>query len=86
MRAEISSIFGLEVYTDRGKYVGRVDDVVLDVEQRRIRGLALSNIDREFLGVSSNGVIVPYRWVVAVGDIVILKHVFRKRRRKEEEQ
>ncbi len=86
MKAEISSIFGLEVYTDRGKYVGRVDDVVLDVEQRRIRGLALSNIDREFLGVSSNGVIVPYRWVVAVGDIVLLKHVFRKRRRKEEEE
>ncbi len=86
MKAEISSIFGLEVYTDRGKYVGRVDDVVLDVEQRRIRGLALSNIDREFLGVSGNGVIIPYRWVVAVGDIVLLKHVFRKRRRKEEEE
>ncbi len=79
-------MFGLEVYTDRGKYVGRVDDVLLDVEDKRIKGLAVSNIDREFLGVDTNGVIIPYRWVVAVGDIVILKHVFRRAKKKSSDE
>lgn len=79
-------MFGLEVYTDRGKYVGRVDDVLLDVEDKRIKGLAVSNIDREFLGVDTNGVIIPYRWVVAVGDIVILKHVFRRGKKKSSDE
>ncbi len=49
MRAEITSLFGLNVYTDVGTYIGKVSDLVLDATDRKINGLAISDINREDL-------------------------------------
>lgn len=85
MRAEVSTLFGLNVYTDKGVYVGKVNDVVLDPNESRISGLAVGKINPEQLNVIDNkGVILPYRWIIAVGDIVIIKH-FNKLKKKEGE-
>lgn len=75
MRMEVSSFHGLDVYTTRGKYVGRVDDVVLDPGDKRILGLAVGNVNRDLFDVPGRGVIVPFRWVTAVGDVVLMRPV-----------
>ena len=78
MRAEITSLFGLNVYTDVGTYIGKVSDLVLDATDRKINGLAVSDINREVFEVPTKGVIIPYRWVVTTGDIVIIRDVVKK--------
>lgn len=73
MRAEITSLFGLDVYTDQGKHVGKINDVVLDSDDRRVTGLAVSDVNPDLFDVESRGIIIPYRWVLSVGDVVVIK-------------
>lgn len=88
MRADITSLFGLNVYTNQGTYVGKVNDLVFDVDERVVSGLALSDINRDIFDVTTRGVILPYRWVVTTGDIVIIRDIVKrfKRPAKEEEK
>ncbi|ADI73998.1 PRC-barrel domain protein [Methanohalobium evestigatum Z-7303] len=85
MRAEISSLFGLNVYTNAGTYVGKISDMVLDVNNRKVTGLAISDINREIFDVPTKGVIIPYRWVVTSGDIVIIRDLINKFKKLEKE-
>ncbi|HIH36691.1 MAG TPA: photosystem reaction center subunit H [Methanocellales archaeon] len=73
MRAEITSLFGLDVYTDQGKRVGKVNDVVLDADDRMVTGLAVSDVNPDLFEVQSRGIIIPYRWVLSVGDVIVIK-------------
>ncbi len=77
MHAEITTLLGLDVYTQKGVYVGKVDDAVLDPEQKIVSGLALGSINKSLFDHKAKGVIIPYRWVMAVGDIILTKHLAR---------
>jgi len=85
MHAELTSLFGLNVYTDKGLYVGNVNDVVIETADRKVTGLALTKINRELFDVSRDGIILPYRWVIAIGDIVLVKQVNRLAKKDESE-
>jgi len=84
---ELSTLFGLEVYTDTGVYVGKINDVALDINEKKISGLAVGNLNRDVFDVEENkGIIIPHRWVVSVSDVVIIKHApLAKRIEKKEE-
>jgi len=72
---EITSLVGREVYSNNGVFVGEVEDIRLDLEREAVTGLALGDVNRELFGSrvsGSRGVIVPYRWVRAVGDVVLV--------------
>jgi sporulation protein YlmC with PRC-barrel domain len=85
MEIELSSLYGQDIYTDRGVYVGKIEDVSVDIKEKRISGLAVRNINPYAFKVGKKkGVIIPYRWVTAIGDIVLIKHV--RRRAAEEEK
>ena len=86
MIGEISTLFGLKVYTDEGRFIGVVSDVVIDLERRQIRGLALSEFNRAIIDSKAPGIILPYRLVKSVGDIVIVKDVFKRKKKHEEEK
>ena len=86
MIGEISTLFGLRVYTDEGRYVGKVDDVVIDIDQRLIKGLAVGDYNRSIIDSKAPGVIIPYRLVKSVNDIVIIKDVFKLYREKKREE
>jgi sporulation protein YlmC with PRC-barrel domain len=75
MHAEITSLLGLDVYTQKGVFVGRVDDVVLNPEQGEVNGLALGDLNKDLFEQKSRGVIIPYRWITAIGDIIIMRHL-----------
>ncbi len=79
MIGEISTLIGLKVYTDEGRYVGVIKDLIIDVEGRRISSLAITDYNRSIIDSKAKGVLIPYRLVKAVGDIVIIKDVFKKK-------
>ncbi len=80
MEIELSSLYGQEIYTDRGMYVGKVEDVNVNITEKRISGFAVRDINPNAFDVGNKlGVIIPYRWVMAMGDIVLIKHVPMRR-------
>jgi sporulation protein YlmC with PRC-barrel domain len=79
--AEITSLVGRDVYSNNGVYVGEVEDVQLDLDKEAVTALAVTNVNRELFGNSadgSRGVLVPYRWVRSVGDIVLVNEVVER--------
>mgnify|MGYP000639846405 CR=1 FL=1 len=88
MRVDITSLFGLNIYTETGTYVGKVADLVLDVDERAVKGIAVSSINKDLFDVTSKGIIIPYRWVITTGDIVLIRNIvnkFKKQPKKEPE-
>lgn len=77
MHTEITSLLGLEVYTKKGIFVGKVDDAVLDPSQGALIGLAVGSVNRSIFDPDAKGVIIPYRWIEAVGDIILMRHLSR---------
>ncbi|VVB69884.1 PRC-barrel domain protein [uncultured archaeon] len=77
VNAEITSLLDQEVYTQKGIFVGRVDDAVLDPENSVVSGLALGDVNRELFDQKGKGIVIPYRWVTAIGDIIIIRHLSR---------
>jgi sporulation protein YlmC with PRC-barrel domain len=73
MLEEISELIGLQMYTPDGIFLGNVDNVVMEVDKRRVDGLFIGETN-PLLVEGSAGVNVPYRWVQAVGDVIILKY------------
>jgi sporulation protein YlmC with PRC-barrel domain len=78
MIGEIYSLLGMKVYTDEGRFVGVVKDLVIDVERRRIKSIAISDYNKSLIDSDAKGVLIPYRLVKAVGDIVIVKDIFKR--------
>ena len=84
---EITTFLKLPVYTRNGTYVGHVKNVFLDIEDRRVSSLLVTNTNPSIVEGSVD-VAVPYRWVNAVGDIVILsnfpEHVMTRKKDDED--
>ncbi len=76
MQAEVSTLFGLNMYTNKGIYIGKVNDILLEVNDKKVVGLAVGKLNPDVFDTSSSkGVVIPYRWVTAVGDVVLIRHV-----------
>ncbi len=73
MKTELMEMLGLEVYTNDALYLGNVDNIVVDVDSRNIYGIYVRNTN-PLLVEDSGSVLIPFRWIDAVGDMVLLKH------------
>lgn len=83
MHIEVSSLFDLNVYTNQGIYLGKINDVVLEVDEKmnekKAVGLGITNLNPDmFDTVTRSGVIIPFRWVMAVGDVVLIRHLVNR--------
>mgnify|MGYP006281113819 FL=1 len=86
---EITALVGREVYSNNGVFVGEVEDVRLDLGTEQVTGLALSDLNKElFQGniEGGKGVMVPYRWVRAVGDVILINDIIERLRGPEESE
>ena len=81
---EVTSFLKLPVYTREGIYVGHVRNVFLDMDEKRVSSLLVTNTN-PLLVEGTVDVAVPYRWVNSVGDIVILSHFPEKVTTKKKE-
>ena len=82
---EVTSFLKLPVYTREGIYVGHVKNVFLDIDEKRVSSLLVTNTNPSLVEGSID-VSVPYRWVNAVGDIVILANFPKKVAKKKEKE
>ena len=85
---EITTLVGREVYSNNGLFVGEIEDVRLDVDGEVVTGLALTELNDTFFSErvgDARGVIIPYRWVRAVGDVVLVNDVVERLGDTEEE-
>ena len=86
---EITSLVGREVYTNNGVYVGEVEDLKLNLDIRAVTGLAVGRLSRELFEAEAKngkGVVVPYRWVRAVGDVILVADVVERVREPDDEE
>jgi len=93
MLVEATSLYDKEVYTQKGLYLGRVFEVLVDTNKNSIYELILGETNPTIVD-DSRSIGIPYRWVQTVSEIVVLKyfpgkiHVkpkparFRRKRRK----
>ena len=56
---------GLRVYSDRAKYVGAVQDVVLEDREGTVVGLVFGR-------QAGRALTIPYSSIMAIGDIVLV--------------
>ena len=79
--AEITTLVGHDVYSNNGVYVGTVEDVQLNLNKEAVTALAVTNVNTAVFGSyagDSRGVLVPYRWVRAVGDVILVNEVVER--------
>ncbi|MGC8817203.1 MAG: PRC-barrel domain-containing protein [Candidatus Hadarchaeum sp.] len=62
----LSELNGLKVYSDRARYVGTVEDAVLDDKEGAIVGLVFERKGGKALSI-------PYSSVMAIGEIILIQ-------------
>ena len=77
MLVEMTELVGRQVYTPDGRLLGEVGNIVVDVDGSKIDGIFIEESSPLLVG-DSKPINVPYRWVSAVNDVVLLKY-FPKR-------
>jgi sporulation protein YlmC with PRC-barrel domain len=79
MITKLSRVFGKEVYTISGSKVGRIVDVAIDVDTRRVSDIFVSNLDQGFQKKyeleGKKGMIISYSGIKNVQDIVLISDV-----------
>jgi sporulation protein YlmC with PRC-barrel domain len=76
MDAHITELFGLQIYTDKGMFVGEVEDVVIDVDGKKIEAVVVGKVNDQLFELKNfKGLKIPYRIISAIDDIVIIRHL-----------
>ena len=73
MLIEVTSLYNLEVYTPKGIYLGRINEVLVDVNKNNIYEVILEETNPTIID-DSRSVGVPFRWIDSVSEIVVLKY------------
>ena len=76
--ASVSETYTKDVFTDKGMYCGKVEDIECDLKRFKVRSLIIRALKGSYfsnmLG-TKKGLIVPFTMVEAIGDVIIIKHL-----------
>ena len=76
MENQITDLFGLQIYTDKGMFIGEVDDVVIDVDSKKIDAIVVGKVNDQLFELKNyKGLKIPYRIISAIDDIVLVRHL-----------
>ncbi|WP_321506052.1 PRC-barrel domain-containing protein [uncultured Methanoregula sp.] len=76
METQITELFGLQIYTDKGMFIGEVEDVVIDVDSKKIEAIVVAKVNDQLFELKSfKGLKIPYRIISAIDDIVLIRHL-----------
>jgi sporulation protein YlmC with PRC-barrel domain len=76
MQTQITELFGLLIYTDKGMFVGEVEDVLIDVDQKKIESIVVGKVNDSLVDLKNfKGLKIPYRIISAIDDIVLIRHL-----------
>ncbi len=74
----VSQTWQKDVFTDKGLYCGKVEDVECDLKRFKLRSLVIRAQKGSYIGKmlgGKRGLIIPFPMVQAIGDIIIIKHI-----------
>ncbi len=70
---------GKDVYTKNGKYIGKIDDTMLDTEKGSVYGIVIGMAKESFLykmfeqsGEGKKAILIPHRHIISADDIVLI--------------
>jgi len=69
---EVSELIGVQVYTNKGVFLGNVNNLIVDIDNCKVDGLFITDTN-PLLVEDSRNIAVPFRWVQSVGDIILLR-------------
>lgn len=75
MTMKLSRIYGMDVYTDRGEFLGKAQDIVTDLEKGEVSRITLEPLEsfsREDAKRILREKAVSYKYVKSVGDIIVV--------------
>jgi sporulation protein YlmC with PRC-barrel domain len=76
--SSVSQTWQKDVFTDKGYYCGKVEDVECDLGRFKLRSLVVKSVKGSYMSNmigDKRGVIIPFPMVQAIGDIIIIKHI-----------
>ncbi len=71
-------MFGKDVFTDKGVYCGRIENIDIDLDKFRVSGFRIEAARGSFLENilgGKRGIVVPFNMIQSIGDVVIIKHI-----------
>jgi sporulation protein YlmC with PRC-barrel domain len=76
--ASVSDTWAKDVFSNKGLYIGKVEDVECDLKRFKIRSLIVKAVKGSYLTSmlgSKKGLIIPFPMVQSIGDIIIIRHI-----------
>ena len=76
--ASASDTWSKDVFTDKGLYCGKVEDLECDLNRFKVRSLVVKALKESYLSKmigNKKGLIIPFTMVEAIGDVIIVKHI-----------
>jgi sporulation protein YlmC with PRC-barrel domain len=76
MRNQITEMFELKVYTEKSVFVGEVEDVLIDVESKKMESVVVGKLNQQLVDIKNyKGLKIPFRIIRSIGDIVLIRHL-----------
>ncbi len=76
MKTQITDMFELKVYTEKSVFVGEVEDVLLDIESKKMESIVVGKLNQQLVDIKNyKGLKIPFRIIRSIGDIVIIRHL-----------
>jgi sporulation protein YlmC with PRC-barrel domain len=69
-------MFDLKVYTEKSVFVGEVEDVLIDVESKKMESIVVGKLNQQLVDIKNyKGLKIPFRIIRSIGDIIIIRHL-----------
>ena len=76
MKNQITDMFELKVYTEKSVFVGEVEDVLIDVESKKMESVVVGKLNQQLVDIKNyKGLKIPFRIIRSIGDIIIIRHL-----------
>jgi len=83
----LSKIIDKDVFTSQGLYCGKIRDIRVDLDKFKVNSIIIDAMRGSYLSRligEKKGVVIPFSAVMAVGDIILIRDIFRGLSQKEE--
>ncbi len=76
MKNQITEMFDLKVYTEKSVFVGEVEDILIDVESKKMESIVVGKLNQQLVDIKNyKGLKIPFRIIRSIGDIVLIRHL-----------
>ncbi|MDD1710582.1 MAG: PRC-barrel domain-containing protein [Methanoregulaceae archaeon] len=76
MKNQITELFDLKVYTEKSVFVGEVEDILIDVESKKMESIVVGKLNPQLVDIKNyKGLKIPFRIIRSIGDIILIRHL-----------